>query len=261
MKRPKLTWLHVTIVGAVVFLIVGGGMFFLIIRPAKANLEQLQTEVTGLESDVNGLKNAPELLEQAKKNNVERTRELARKLRSKAPPRRVEVNLGDLSPAALLRAQKNWWELPNWVGPKMEDFVRKSAKRFHVDVDFSFSVPASSTNPNSIPKDIIAYNLGDVEATGKYGDILRWIENFNRAPLLTTVENINLTLADAEGRVTTTVSVSVFLFPKVKPGAEVAVSGSRRGGGGGGGFGGGTTGPPAAFSGGGATGSPGGYPK
>ena len=233
MSRPKLTWVHASIIGVVVAMIVGGGLFFGFIKPANSEVEDLKTELSNVEGQVAQVADAQDKLDAAIEDNVEGRAKLDRALRTKSPPARINVNLGDNSTEARRRALKNFWQLPGYVAPTMEKFARDSGRRLKVEVSTSFSIAAPSTDPAAIPADIIAWNLGTMEVTGKFLDVVRWVEGFNRAPLLSTVENLQLELADGEGRVTATCSLSTFVFPRLDPGVEITVSSGGGGGGGG----------------------------
>ena len=232
MSRPKLTWVHASIIGVVVAMIVGGGLFFGFIKPANSEVEDLKTELSNVEGQVAQVANAEADRDAAIVENEQGRAELSRALRTKSPSASVNVNLGDLSTDARRRALKNFWRLPGYVAPTMEKFARDSGRRLKVEVSTSFSIAAPSTDPAAIPGLIIAWNLGTMEVTGKFLDVVRWVEGFNRAPLLSTVENLQLELADGEGRVNATCSLSTFVFPRLDPGVEITVSSGGGGGGG-----------------------------
>src|SRR3569833_756109 len=96
MSSNKITWVHVSLIGAVIMLIVGFALFFLMIKPINEDNQKLETEVKGLESttvDVDGGKynysqitQAKAKLEEAKERKAGREAELNATLRKKSLP-------------------------------------------------------------------------------------------------------------------------------------------------------------------------------
>jgi len=247
MRRPKLSWRHVLVIGVVIGVIMGAGLFFGLIRPARDAVATLQGEVDSLDGQVNQpipdpggagqYATAPEFLVAKQQELDQKSRELANALARKSPPGNVNVNLGDNSPIARMAALDRYWRLPQWVGPTMERFVERNAARHNITIEApQFTVPSLTTNPAQIPDDIIAWNLGSVTGSGAFLDLMRWAEDFNTAPLLTTADGITLNLVNNDGDVSTTAAITVFIFPRLNPG--VAPAGTATGGSGAGGSGG-----------------------
>ncbi len=220
----KITQLHVYLIGGVLMLLLGGGLWYTLIKPLNEEIQTLsgqvaQTEGTQVQVDgksftIAQATQAKEALEAAKVRRAGKERRLASLENRKRLPRSQTIDLGDGSqPVLVSRTMPRWLQLPRVLVETMENYSQKLAKQHRVKVTTAFSVPAPSTNPADIPKDIIARNLGSMTTTGRFEDVMRWAQAWNSAPLLVSVDGLKCSLADPAGNVTATSSLTVYLFP------------------------------------------------
>jgi len=277
MRSNRITPLHVYLIGLVLMLIVGVGLYFALLRPAYADAAAKKQEVAAAEAQTVTIGDEPEVksqtfsytvetgpdqvkkakasLEKVRANKESKERELAilEARKQLAPPHRI--NIGDGTPQTIVRqTMANWLNLPRVVIPLMNRFADKLAAKHGVQVLHQFAGPAPSTDPNSIPKDIIAWNLGKMSATGPFLQVMQWARDWNSAPLLVAVDGLEMQLVGTGGKVTATANLTVYVFPTGK--AVVIPQGGGAPAGGGGGFGGGGNGPMGMPGGGNGAGPP-----
>lgn len=253
MNSTKLTQVHVYIIGGVLMLLLGVGLFFALIKPLNDSNTLLQasigsTEATPVSIDSRNFNIAPnwesqkkaaeEKLEEAKQREASKRAQLTALENRKQVPGSRRIDVGDGSQAHLLRVtMPRWLTLPQYVVQNMNAYARSTAARHRVRVQTEFKAPAPSTDPTQIPTQIIAWNLGPMTMTGEFNQVMRWVEDWNRAPLLVAVDGLRCSLAGKGGRVEATANLTVYVFPT----GEAVTN-------------------PAAAPGGGAPGAAGGYP-
>jgi len=232
MNSNRLTHVHVYIIGLVLMLIVGLGMYFGMIRPINEANDGLRTQVQQTESttvDVYGatlrwdqLNQANAKLAQAKADRTRMQSELDAELGRRSLPPSQAIDLGDKSPNFILaNTMNNWVLLPRRVVTTMGRWVERSARRHGVKVDATFSAPAPSMDPTQVAStDIIAWDLGSMSVEGDFNRVMAWARSFNDAPILCSVDNLQCSLAGRNGRVQATATLTVFIFPKMAPGAQ-----------------------------------------
>jgi len=229
MGNPKITQVHVYIIGGVLMVLLGVGLWYALIKPLNEENDALRTAIAGTEGtgvSVDGQNftimptwetqkaAAEEKLEEARQREQRKRAELARLERTKQVPSERQVNLGDgTQPVLLARTMPRWLTLPQYVVTMMTSYARSTASRRGVRVTTQFRAPAPSTNPDQIPRDIIAWNLGPVTMQGEFNRVMQWVEDWNRAPLLTAVDGLRFSLAGRDGRVEAQANITVYIFP------------------------------------------------
>lgn len=269
MGSNRITPLHVYLIGLVLMIIVGVGLYFALLKPVYADVEMKKQAVATAEAqtvNINSqtfsytvetgpdqVKKAQAALDKvrASKESKERELEILSNRKQLAPQHRI--NIGDGTPQTIIRqTMANWLNLPRVVIPLMNRFADRLAAKHQVVLQKQFAGPAPSTDPNSIPRDIIAWNLGPMSATGRFDQVMQWARDWNSAPLLVAVDGLECKLADRGGKVTATCNLTVYIFPTGKAVTIPAGGGAAPAAGGGGGFGNGPMGVPADVAGGGA---------
>ncbi len=244
MSSNKLTHVHVYIIGLVLMLIVGAGMWFGMLDPIHKANAALALQIQGVEStqvDVNGkslvwnqLDDAQTALAAAKTTRQQMQAQLDRELATRSLPASQAIDLGDLSEQYVLnRTLPNWLLLPRRVVTTMGDYVVRSARRYGVTVTASFAAPAPSLDPATVARqDIIAWDLGSMTVTGDFNRVMAWAKGFNNAPILCSVDGLKPSLAGRNGSVTSSCVLTVFVFPKMNAGAAppAAAGGAMPGG-------------------------------
>jgi hypothetical protein len=258
----KLTQLHVYIIGAVLMLILGGGLFYTLIKPLDEEAVKVRGDITTTENSISETKSAQAAMKKAKQDLATNKAALRQLVGARVLPASHEIDLGDGSQDTLLKKTlSRWMALPPYVLHTVEKYGDKIAKKHHVLVLAEFSAPTPSSDPNSIPRDIIAWPMGKMTITGKFNDVMAYIRDWNNSPILTSVDGVRCSLAGKGGRIVATGALNAYIFPSGQAvsnpagGAATATSGGMgggypgaSGGGGGGGYPGASGGSSAGAS-------------
>jgi hypothetical protein len=255
MSANRITWVHVSIFGGVLAIILGVGLFFFLLKPLYAENTSLEGQVESAKRATisvdkntftyNQKEQAQAALDKAKARKARKERELAAvEVRKQLPPNEA-IDLGKGSTDEIVRKTlPRWVLLPQHVIDRMNAFSARLAAKHRVRVFSDFKAPAPSTDPEALKRlagDAVAWNLGTVNVTGDFNDVMRWARDWNSAPLLVAVDGLKCQLAGRNGRVSADANITVFIFPKdkqVAPGTATAAAPA-----GGGGMGGGGNGP------------------
>ena len=238
MNSKKITHVHVYLIGFVVMVIVGVALYFLLLKPLNESNAALAQTVAQLESttaNVDGKSfrydqkaEAEAALAEAQGRKAGKEAQLASLERRKQLPANQALRLETDQARILAVTMPRWLMLPERVVTTMERWASTRARRLGVEAETTFAAKAPSTDPNLIPKDIVAWNLGTMTVTGDFNRVMRWMKDWNNAPLLAAVNNLKCSVADKDGKVTATASLNVYLFP-TGPGVQ-AVSVAGQGG-------------------------------
>jgi hypothetical protein len=240
MKSNKLNQVHVYIIGGVLMFIVGVGMFFALLKPLndenealRGRIQSVETEAVRMETDAFTISNVPgaeaKLVALEQRRNQREAEMLAREARVSLPASQ-EINIGDGSADYIIeRTLSRWLVLPRNVVTLMERHAQSLARKHGVEVQTQFAAPAPSTDPNSIPRQIIAWNLGGMSMSGDFNRVMNWVQDWNNAPLLVSVDGLRCSLEGRGGRISATANLTAYVFPK---GEAVTIPGAGGGGGG-----------------------------
>ncbi len=258
MGQSKLAPLHVYLIGGVIGLIVAVGMYFARLKPLGEKVAAKQQEVQGVEGTTtaingtnvpyNGEEQAKKILQAAvKSRDVKKAELLSLEARKQFPPGQT-IDLGKTGDDTTIMnngTMAKWLGLPRRVVEVMERYAKVRGSRRGVAVETNFTAAPPATTPASIPRDIIAWNLGTMSITGEYSRVMQWVKDWNSAPLLVAVDGLKCTLEGRNGRIKADANLVVYIFPTgeaVQTGgstAAAATGGGMMGGGMMGGMGGG----------------------
>jgi type II secretory pathway component PulM len=236
MGSKKITHVHVYLIGFVIMVIVGVALYFLLLKPLNETNEQLAGAIATLEgtnANVDGKtfrydqKTAAEAaLAEAKSRKAGKEAQLASLERRKQLPASQTLKIETTQPALLSTTMPRWLMLPQRVVTSMENWATSRGKKLGLDkVETTFAANAPSTDPAAIPKAIVAWNLGQMSVTGDFNRVMRWVKDWNNAPLLVAVNDLKCSVADRDGKVTATASLNVYIFP-TGPGAGAGAAGA-----------------------------------
>jgi hypothetical protein len=220
----KINQWHVYLIGAVLMLLLGFGLYFMLLKPLYETKSELQTKnasadattvsVDGKSFGIGSLKEADQAATAAITRKDSKKAQLASLMNRKQLPPAQRIDLGKgTQPEVLGRTMPRWLSLPKVLVTKMERYAQRLGDKHGVVVFTKFSVPAPSTNPESIPKDIIARNLGSMTVIGEFNRVLRWAQDWNSAPLLVAVDGLKCGVVGPGGHVVATCNLTVYLFP------------------------------------------------
>ena len=198
----KLTLQNVIVIGIVVSVVIGSGIFFVLIRPTQAEIKNLDTQVEAASQRAAQLPAARRQLEDAKKEVAEARQKWARYERTKMPA----IDMSDRLKAALA-----YWKEPERTAKLLQDFVSKSR-----DVIFlgSFAIGVPTTDPNQLPWPVWIVPLGTFQVQGDFESILRHIERWNNAPRLVLVDGLQL--AGISPNLIGQYTATLFILPRAK---------------------------------------------
>lgn len=250
----KITTWQVWIIGAVLSLIAGLIIYFMMWKPgferkaaADARWDTAHAVVVQEPQFKKELADAKKKVAEAKSKWVVYERRYM--------PR---IDISDLITAM----QQLWIEQIKVLGPKVEKFLRDD-KTVRV-VQAQVQLPPPPTDPNAVNQKVFEYNLGNVTVVGTFRNILNHVSRWNKFDRLVLADG--LTLSGNSPNLAGTYNIRCFIMTQGTdtPGTPIPAAA----GGTGGGFGG-----PGGFSGGGGArgfggagggfrpgGSPGGYP-
>jgi hypothetical protein len=241
-------------------------LFFLLLKPlneenvalasAVQTLESTSSTVDGKTFQYNQQTEAEAALAEAKSRKAGKEAQLASLERRKQLPASQALRIETTQPQLLSTTLPRWLMLPERVVTSMERWAESRGKKLGLDtVETTFAAKAPTTDPASVPKAIVAWNLGQMTVTGDFNRVMRWVKDWNNAPLLVAVNDLKCSIADRDGKVTATATLNVYVFPTGPgAGAAAAAAGAVNVAGPGGGMGGppgmgaapGMGGPPGA---------------
>lgn len=257
--KGKFGQAHVWIIGGVLMLIIGGLGYYLLIRPVDLDITKVEGEVNTIKQTSKSVDGATfnnsqvdvanKKLEEQQKRVDTRKSELAVLERTKQLPPSQVLDVRTKKLDKIVHTLPRWLDLPRNVVTLVERWSKTHARRHKIELLTSFAAPAPGTNVDNIPTQIVPWQLGGMQFTGKFNDVMAWYRGWNNAPLVCKLDGLRLTLAGRGGKVTGTAVLTAFVFPT---GEAVTIPS-----GGGGGGAGGAVDPFAAAGAGGAMGGPG----
>jgi len=238
MSAAKITQLHVYIIGGVLLLIIGLGLYFTLLKPLNEENTVLassitSTEGTGVQVDgksftISQASAAAEALQQAEQRrdkNEARLRALEAKYQ--VGPRE-RIVLAQTDDEILKVTMSRWLQLPKVVVTLMENHAQKLAKKHGITVQTAFAAPASVPAPTAIPTDIITYPLGGMAIRGNFTKVMAWVKDWDNAPLLVSIDGLKCQLAGQKGEVAASCALTAYVFPT---GPRVVIPGAGGGAG------------------------------
>lgn len=223
----KITRLQIGIIGAVLALVFGLGIYFLLIQPVLVKTAEDQANYEKRQAVANQRGSARQDLEEAKKKV---------KLAEADWDVYVQRFMPNINVSSTYDA---WQQLVNEqvrvLGPELDRFVQ-SDKTVRV-MQANFALPAPPDDPNQAVSEFFVFNPGSVQVAGTFRNVLRNAERWNQFKRLALVTGLQLTgnSPNLVGQYT----VTVFEFTRGDKAKAVTIPQAAGGAGGGGGrFGG-----------------------
>jgi hypothetical protein len=213
MQASKLKPLHVYIIGMVVAFILGLGLFFLLIRPVQGDISTQEQTLSGLQQySPNSVKQA-----EADKKKAEEEADLHRAQwlawnRRQSPPEKYAIPIGPYEQK--IKTLDRWWNLPQYIVNEAAAYARGKPG---VQVMTDFKRPERSPDANTIPGEIVVWNLGRMYAFGKFNDVMEWARRWNKFKYTAAVDGLDVRLA-GKGTVASTANLTLYIWTKNKPG-------------------------------------------
>ena len=217
MNLSKIRSLHIVIIGTVVSVIVGVGLFFVLIKPMRAKIAQTQSQYDASKQVADKEFSARNERDKAVEEATKTREDYAYFQRTKMP----DIDLADRGQAMLAL----WREQSIVLGP----LLQKWPKRTGVQIRTAITVPPPPVDPNGLPAEIIEIPIGSLEVQGSFPKILSHLKSWNYFNRLVKIDLPNLT-----GPSPTMVSqynLTVYIFPKGKAGPRIPLAGQGQAGG------------------------------
>jgi len=215
----KLRRIHVVIIGCAVIVVVGVGMYFLLITKAQKRLTDEtnrynQYAQTGTIEYVN-----------AQKADFEHAlQEVA------AQEAKLNAYFNAKMPYLDFRDRKQgmialWQEQSLNLGPLIINWIANSGVRF--ESANSIRIPAPPANPNELSSDPLApitIPLGRIRVTGSFNQILAHLAKWNSCKRLVMIDNPSL--SGTSPNLTCEYDATVYIFPRYPAGPVVEMAGA-----------------------------------
>jgi hypothetical protein len=230
MSASKLTAAHVYIIGGVVAVILGAGLFFLLIKPVSDEIAAQEAtkgqKLTTLQNNPGqALTTAKADVEKAKAEEVVAKAKWRSFMVAQSPPAQYAIPTG--SREERLRKMAGWWQLSPFIRRETERFARGMPG---VRVLTNFAVPQANPDPMAVPQSMVVYDLGDMSATGSFSRVMAWARRWNQYRFMNAVDNLAVRLVGANGRVQATAHLTLFIYPMIEPAASAAPAAGAPGG-------------------------------
>jgi len=211
MNLSKIRSLHVIIIGAVVCVIVGVGLFFVLIKPMKARISEIQSQYNASKQVADQEFSARNARDKAVEGSKKAQEDYAYFQRTKMP----DVDFSSRGEGML----ELWREQSIVLGP----LIQKWPKRTGVRLLSALAVPAPPVNPNILQTELIEIPIGAVQVQGPFNKILEHLQSWNYFNRLVKIDLPNL--VGPSPSMTSQYNLTVYIFPKGKPGPQIPLAG------------------------------------
>lgn len=201
-RLERLTRQQVLIAGLVAIVVIGGAMFFFLIRPTKRVISALEQRRDNASTIV---AQRPQAEEELKKAKEELAKEKS-KLETYIATKMIPIDLRDPMKAMFTL----WVEHHRTLGRKIEEFFSKSGVTLLTPVQ----VPPPPTDPSAIPSDLYTISLGSYQVRGSFSSLLNFLRKMSRFPRVALLTGINI---NGPSPVTAGFDLTVYYFPKGAP--------------------------------------------
>ena len=208
----KLKKLHVIIIGVFVAIVLGAGMFFLLIKPRQQSLADVSKKLSDRQAVAAQLPSAKSDLQKAILENLQAKLDYRRYEDTKMP----EVSFDDRT----LGMIGLWREQAEVLGPMIEHWPR----RYGVDLLNNVAIAAAPSNPNALVDGLLRIPVGTMQVRGDLGSILRHLKGWNDFHRLVQIDPMSI--SGTSPVLTATYSMTVLIFPRGKLGPNVAIAGT-----------------------------------
>ncbi len=217
MSLSKLKQLHVIIIGAVLCVMAGTALFFLVIKPQQEALKKAQDRYNAAEPLGNAA--ARQVAERNLADAIQKAYNAQQQL--DAQMRRCMPDLSfsrrDTGMLAL------WNEQISVLGPLLEGFARDKGVAA-VTAQFSIKPPPVNPNDQIFDYDVLEFPLGTVQAMGNFKDLMNNVRRWNKCQRLVMVGPPSL--AGVSPNLVIAYPVTCYIFPVAKGGEKIPMAGT-----------------------------------
>jgi Tfp pilus assembly protein PilO len=206
MKQGGLKRVHIIIIGVVLGLAMAAGVVFAIIQPDKAEIENVQSAITGYDETIAKKPQAEQAIKQANIDKTAKAIALSKYEMSymRLGPQKAFLSMKDPYKAMILL----WKEQNSVMGPLITRYIRQSGVRLLTPIQ----IPGATSDPNQINPNEYDVPLGQVQVAGTFKQINNFLLSLSRAPRLIRVNNVEL--AGESPNINATMDLSVVILPR-----------------------------------------------
>ncbi|MEN6372043.1 MAG: hypothetical protein ABFD64_08525 [Armatimonadota bacterium] len=228
----KLRRIHIIIIGVVVCLLVGAGLYFLVVDKAVKARDAALVERDGVLGAGGTEANCNDKFKELQDANLkvlEATAKYEKTMRARMP----NISLDDTRTGMLAL----WHEQSEVLGPLLLNHIR-SSKGIHLLS--SIQIPNPTANPNDLQNfadSPIRIDIGKVSVSGDFKSIMNHLRSWSKLNRLVLIDQPSLT--GESPNLVCEYTLSVFLYPMTPPGPPIDIAPPANSSGGTGGMGGG----------------------
>ncbi len=225
MVTGGLKRVHIVIIGVVLALIMGVGIYFAALKPTQEQIADVSSERQGYEEKAGTLNTEMKKLELAKYTQTRSRVDLLQYENRyfRIGQQRAFLSMADRQKAMVLL----WNEHAYTIGPLLRSFFQKNG----VKLMSAITIPGAVVDPNQINPNEYNIPLGQVQVVGSFTHINNFLRSVQNAPRLIRVNNVEL--AGQSPNITATMDMTVVILPRDsdKAAAVPLASGDAGGGG------------------------------
>jgi Tfp pilus assembly protein PilO len=220
MGGSKLRSWHVMVIGLLACVLVGAGIFIVLIKPKQGELVTLDRKLKDAEAIVATKQQQEARLSAAEAHYAMLTADLERYMVQKMPQLSFKNRM-----AGML---EYWVEMTQVLGPKLQKWPTRTG----VKMQSSISTPSSSIDPNAVSNSsFIVLPMGTISVSGSYEKILSHIRSWNKFDRLVQVDPVSI--SGTSPNLTAQYNLTVYIFPRETPGDTIGLGPMKAGVGGG----------------------------
>lgn len=217
MKFSSLKRLHVIIIGVVICLIAGAGMFYLVIKPANEKYAQVEAAYiaaaqTGTAENV---QRSLIELQQTQVNAIRTNNEFKIQMNKRMP--NLSFARRDIGMTAL------WDEQIFTLGPLIESFARGDKNVTVTPYNVTVSAPPVDPNSPVFDLDVLEFKFPALSVRGNFSNLMKNVTRWNNCSRLVMVDPVSLSGNSPD--LTASYSITCYIFPKEKGGDRITMAG------------------------------------
>jgi hypothetical protein len=218
MKLSKLKRVHVIVIGTVVCALIGAGVFFLLIKPAKEELTKLNQRYDAAYPESMQMPQAQQALDAAIRTVNDTQEKLDGYMSAKMPV----VDFTDRTTGMI----QLWHEQCETMGPLLEKYASRTGVKV---LNTKIPVPAPPVNPNdaSFAATTIVLPLGTIQVEGSFKQVLDHIRKWNNCNRLVMIDAPKI--SGMSPSLHAEYNLTAFIYPMGQAGPMVQMAGGGPG--------------------------------
>jgi len=185
-KQGKLKRVHVVAIGASVAVVLAAVLYFALISPARATMTEREGEKATLEEKKAALPKAKADKAKAEADKAKALADLVKYENQymRVGPEKAFISMADRTKAMILL----WKEQSSTLAPLLARSIRSSGVRLLTPIQ----IPPAPTDPNVIDPNLIQIPGIQIQVSGSFPQIMRFLRSVEKWPRLVMVNNVTL---------------------------------------------------------------------